>query len=151
MLRARLNRLQARSVGPLVRALTRRHAALYLRFGGRRFGTYYRKPVLVLSTTGRRSGQQRATPVVYMPDGDRWLVAPTNSGLDRAPAWWLNLQARPEAEVQIGEQRYPVRARVAEGDERSRLWASMSAYNHEWADYTRLTRREIPIIVFERR
>jgi hypothetical protein len=71
MLRARLNRLQARSVGPLVRALTRRHAALYLRFGGRRFGTYYRKPVLVLSTTGRRSGQQRATPVVYMPDGAR--------------------------------------------------------------------------------
>lgn len=151
MLRARFARMQGRLFGPGVRAASRAHAALYRRFGGRRFGSYFGKPVLVLTTTGRRSGQPRSTPAVYMPDGDRWVVAATNSGLDSAPAWWLNLQQQPAADVHVGGERHEVHARVARGDERSRLWERMTAYNPEWAAYTRLTTREIPVVVLERR
>jgi F420H(2)-dependent quinone reductase len=145
-----LANLQSRLLGPVLRAVTRRHAALYRRFGGRRFGSYAGKPVLVLTTTGRRSGKSRSNPVVYMADGDRWLITGTNAGRDRPPAWWINLQARPEAEIQVGEERCAVTARTCGGDERRDLWEKMVAYNPEWGDYTRITRREIPVVVLER-
>lgn len=125
-------------------------ARVYRRTRGRLGGKYGGKPVLVLITVGRRSGQERSTPVVYMPDGDRWVVLPSNAGQDRPPAWWLNLQARPEAEVIVGGNRVPVRARVAEGEESDRLRAAAADYNPEFADYQEMTSREIPVVVLER-
>lgn len=125
-------------------------ARVYRHTGGRLGGKYGGKPVLVLITVGRRSGQERSTPVVYMPDGDRWVVLPSNAGQDRPPAWWLNLHARPEAEVIVGGNRVPVRARVAEGEESDRLRAAAADYNPEFADYQEMTSREIPVVVLER-
>jgi F420H(2)-dependent quinone reductase len=148
--RARFAHAQASAFGPVTRALARMQGRVYRRTGGRLGGKYAGKPVLVLITTGRRSGQERSTPVVYMPDGDRWIVAPGNAGLDRPPAWWLNLQARPEAEIVVDGERVAIRARLAEGEERERLMAATADYNPEWVQYREMTTREIPVVVLER-
>jgi deazaflavin-dependent oxidoreductase (nitroreductase family) len=89
---------------------------------GRLFGKVGRAPVLLLTTTGRRSGEERTTPVVYLDDGDRVSVINTNAGHQRVPAWSLNLKADPHAEIEIGGSRRPVLARIAEGEEREELW-----------------------------
>lgn len=149
--RARFGHGLASRLGPLTRAGGRMQARLYRRSGGRLGGKYAGKPVLVLITVGRRSGKERSTPVVYMPDGDRWVVSPSNAGLDRPSAWWLNLQSRPEAEIVVGGERVPVRARKAEGEESERLAAAGAEYNPEWAAYREMTARDIPVVVLERR
>ena len=150
MNRARFAHAQASRFGPVTRGLARMQAGIYRRTGGRLGGKYAGKPVLVLITTGRKSGQERSTPVVYMSDGDRWVVAPGNAGLDRPPAWWLNLQARPEAEIVVAGGRVPIRARLPEGEERERLMAATADYNPEWVQYREMTMREIPVVVLER-
>ena len=95
---------------------------LYRISGGRIGGKVNRAPVLLLTTTGRKSGQKRTAPVVYLADGDRVAVINTNAGNERVPAWSLNLKANPEAEVEIGRETRAVVARVAEGEERADLW-----------------------------
>lgn len=96
---------------------------VYRLSGGRIGGTVGRAPLLLLTTTGRRSGERRTAPVVYLADGERLVLIDTNAGNERLPAWSLNLAANPEATVELGRQRRRVRARVAEGDERAELWA----------------------------
>ena len=148
--RAQFGHRLVSSLGPLTRAGGRMQARLYRRTGGRLGGKYGGKPVLALSTVGRKSGKERSTTIVYMKDGDRWVVSPANAGVDRPSAWWLNLQARPEAEIVVGGERIAVRARVAEGEELERLSAAASSYNPEWARYREMTDREIPVVVLER-
>jgi deazaflavin-dependent oxidoreductase (nitroreductase family) len=96
---------------------------LYRLSGGRIAGRVGRAPLLLLTTTGRKSGQPRTAPVVYLADGERLTLIDTNAGNERLPAWSLNLSANPEAEVEIGRRRQKVRARVADGEERTDLWA----------------------------
>ncbi|MGE0067287.1 MAG: nitroreductase/quinone reductase family protein [Solirubrobacterales bacterium] len=96
---------------------------LYRLSGGRIGGKVGKAPLLLLTTTGRKSGQQRTAPVVYLADGENMVLIDTNAGNERLPAWSLNLSARPEAEVEVGRRRQKVRARVAEGEERAELWA----------------------------
>ena len=124
---------------------------LYRLSGGRIGGKVGRAPVLLLTTTGRKSGQQRTAPVVYLADGDNVVVINTNAGNAKVPAWSLNLKANPEGEVERGRKRYPVRARVAEGEERERLWR---AHNEQYAgfdDYQEKLAREASVIVLEPR
>src|SRR5260221_13379196 len=85
-------------------------------------GKVNRAPVLLLTTTGRRSGQQRTAPVVYLDDGENLVVIGSNARHSRTPAWSLNLKAKPDAEVELGRERRQVRGRVAEGEERADLW-----------------------------
>ncbi|HEU4600269.1 MAG TPA: nitroreductase/quinone reductase family protein, partial [Solirubrobacterales bacterium] len=85
---------------------------LYRLSGGRIGGRVNQAPVLLLTTTGRKSGQQRTAPVVYLADGENYVVIGSNAGHSRTPAWSLNLKAKPEAEVEVGRKRIPVRARV---------------------------------------
>ena len=89
---------------------------LYRLSGGRIGGKVGRAPVLLLTTTGRKSGEPRTAPVVYLADGDSVSLINTNAGNAKIPAWSFNLKANPEAEVEIGRKRRPVRARIAEGD-----------------------------------
>lgn len=95
---------------------------VYRLTGGRVGGSVGKAPVLLLTTTGRKSGQQRTAPVVYLADGERMVLIDTNAGNEKLPAWSLNLSANPEAEVEVGRRRRKVRGRVADGEERAELW-----------------------------
>jgi deazaflavin-dependent oxidoreductase (nitroreductase family) len=127
----------------------RLNVPLYRASGGRLGGRIGRAPVLLLTTTGRRSGQKRTAPVVYLADDERLVVINTNAGNAKVPAWSHNLRANPEAEVEMGRKRLRVRARIAEGEERAELWRN---HNEQYAgfDYyqTKLD-REICVFVLE--
>jgi deazaflavin-dependent oxidoreductase (nitroreductase family) len=118
---------------------------------GRVMGTVGRAPVLLLTSTGRRSGQLRTAPVLFLEDGGRIVVIGSNAGNRNAPAWSHNLKANPGAEVQIGGERRNVRARVAEGEERAELWGKMNAQYAGFDEYDERTSREISVFVLEPR
>lgn len=122
---------------------------LYRVSGGRIGGRVNRAPVLLLTTTGRKSGQKRTAPVVYLEDGENVVVINTNAGNARVPAWSLNLQANPAAEVEVGRRRYPVRARVAAGEERADLWRRHNEQYAGFDDYQVKLDREASVIVLE--
>lgn len=124
---------------------------LYRLSGGRVAGKIGRAPVLLLTTTGRKSGQPRTTPVVYLADGDDVVLIDTNAGNTKIPAWSLNLKASPEAEVEVGRRRLPVRARVAEGEERADLWRKHIAQYEGFDHYREKLDREITVFVLEPR
>ena len=134
-----------------VRASGKQQARLYRLSGGRLGGKMIRKPVLLLTTTGRRSGQSRSTVVLFVADGEDIVVIGSNAGNERPPAWALNLLANPDAEVQIRSERRRVRARVAEGDERAELWSRMNDGYRGFDDYRARTNREMKVFVLERR
>jgi len=124
---------------------------LYRLSGGRIGGKVGRAPVLLLTTRGRKSGQQRTAPVVYLADGENVVVINTNAGNAKVPAWSLNLKANPRAEVERGRRRYRVRARVAEGDERADLWRRHNEQYAGFDDYQQQLAREPSVIVLEPR
>jgi deazaflavin-dependent oxidoreductase (nitroreductase family) len=106
--------------------------------------------VLLLTTTGRRSGEQRTNPLIYGRDGDRYMVVAPKGGSPAPPAWYLNLSESPEVEVQVKGERFKARARTAGADEKPGLWKTMVG---EWPDYDAYqeqTEREIPVVVLER-
>jgi deazaflavin-dependent oxidoreductase (nitroreductase family) len=118
---------------------------------GRLMNRVGKAPVLLLTTTGRRSGQRRTAPLAYLPDGDRYVVIGSNAGNESAPAWALNLQADPEGEVEVRGRRRTVRARVAEGEERAELWRRMNEQFSGFDQYRERTSRDIKVFVLEPR
>ena len=106
----------------MTRWATRLHAWVYRRSGGRSLGRMGGQPVLLLQTTGRRSGRTCTTPVQYLADGDTSVVVASNGGAARPPAWYLNLRANPHARIWVGARRIDVRAQEAAGQERAALW-----------------------------
>ncbi len=110
-----------------------------------------RQRVLALTTTGRRSGAARLTAVGFLEDGDKVVVAASNAGLDQPPAWWLNLQEEPRAEIDLHGERRAVKARPATSKERERLWPRVLEQFRGFEDYDRYTEREIPLVILERR
>jgi deazaflavin-dependent oxidoreductase (nitroreductase family) len=105
---------------------------------------------LILTTTGRRSGEERSTPLIYQRHGDGYLVVASKGGSPEPPAWYLNLQADPEVRVQVKGDRFAARARTARSDEKPELWQTMTAVWPAYDDYQRKTDREIPVVVLER-
>jgi deazaflavin-dependent oxidoreductase (nitroreductase family) len=124
---------------------------LYRLSGGRVGGRVSRAPVLLLTTTGRRSGQRRTVPVVYLADGERLVVIGSNAGHEKAPAWSLNLKASPDAEVEIGRERRRVRARVTEGEERADLWRRHNEQYSGFDEYEARTDRDIAVFALDPR
>jgi deazaflavin-dependent oxidoreductase (nitroreductase family) len=106
---------------------------------------------LILTTTGRKSGEERSTPLIYGRSGDDYLVVASKGGADDPPGWFLNLEANPAAEIQVLADRFAVDSRVATADEKPAMWATMVAAWPAYDDYQRKTEREIPIVVLERR
>jgi deazaflavin-dependent oxidoreductase (nitroreductase family) len=106
-------------------------------------------PTLILTTTGRRSGQPRPTPLIYGRDGDRYLVVASNGGAASHPFWYRNLVEHPEVDVQVRAERFRARAHTAEGEERERLWKRMAGIWPAYDGYQRRTRRRIPLVVLE--
>jgi len=133
-----------------IRAMGRSHRAVYRLTGGRLLGRVAGMPVLLLSTTGRRSGRARTTPLTYFEAGDDLAVVASNGGEDRPPSWWLNLQHDPRASITIGRLSEPVTARAASGEERARLWPTITTAYPGYAAYARRTSRSIPVVLLTR-
>jgi deazaflavin-dependent oxidoreductase (nitroreductase family) len=113
-------------------------------------GPFAGRPVLLLTTSGARSGQQRLAPLVYRRDGDRWVIVASKGGAPSHPAWYLNLLADPIVTVEVGGETFEARATVVEGDERERLFAAHAAINPNFTSYQQRTSRIIPVVVLER-
>jgi deazaflavin-dependent oxidoreductase (nitroreductase family) len=114
-------------------------------------GSFDGNPVLLLHHVGRRSGEERVTPLLYMPDGDDLVIVASMGGTPKHPAWFLNLRERPDTEAEVGRERRPVRARVAGPEERERLWPRLVDGYPAFATYQARTEREIPVVVLARR
>lgn len=125
------------------------HRFLYRASGGRVGGRLWGLRVVLLTTTGRRSGKRRTVPLCSLRDGEDTVVIASFGGLDRPPAWWLNLGAHPDALLEDGRERRPVRARPASPEERARLWADVTERAPGYLDYERRTARPIPVVILE--
>jgi len=132
-----------------LRVVGKLNAPIYRLTGGRVGGKLGKAPILLLTTTGRKSGEPRTAPVLYLADGDRFVVINTNAGNAKTPAWSLNLRANPEAEVEVGRKRVKVRARLAEGEERVDLWRRHMEQYSGWEYYETKLDREIGVFVLE--
>ena len=127
------------------------HVRVYRETGGERGYQWHGATILLLTTTGRKSGQPRTMPLIHRTDGDRWVVVASKGGWAHDPIWFKNLQADPNVTIEVRDEKIPVRARVAEGEERERLWKLM---NEDWPaydSYQENTDRQIPVVVLERR
>jgi deazaflavin-dependent oxidoreductase (nitroreductase family) len=106
---------------------------------------------LLLTTTGRRSGEARTTPLIYAPAGESaYTVIASKGGADEPPAWYLNLSEDPNVEVQILGDRFSAKARTATAEEKPEMWKTMAAEWPPYDEYQRKTDREIPVVVLER-
>jgi deazaflavin-dependent oxidoreductase (nitroreductase family) len=114
---------------------------------GRFLGTVAGMPVLLLTTTGRRSGKPRTTPLTFFREGADLVVIASNGGADRAPDWSLNLRQNPFAVVKIGGDELTVQARTASADERERLWPGITTTYSGYARYQEKTTRQIPVLI----
>lgn len=117
--------------------------------GGTVGGPFAGAPMLLLTTTGARSGEQRTTPLVYLPDGDRLVVIASKGGAPTHPAWYHNLVAHPDVTVEVGSETLPVRAAVLSGEERDRLYARQAALRPAFAEYQAKTTRRIPVVALQ--
>jgi deazaflavin-dependent oxidoreductase (nitroreductase family) len=127
------------------------HVRVYRETGGERGYHWRDTTILLLSTRGRRSGELRTTPLIHRTDGERWVVVASKGGAPEHPAWFENLQAEPDATIEVKDEEIPVRASVAEGEERARLWSLMSEVWPAYDDYQAKTSRQIPVVVLSRR
>ena len=116
--------------------------------GGQVAGRKY--PLILLTTTWAKSGLPRTTPLNYSIDGDRVIVIASKAAAPTHPDWYHNLVAHPEATIELGAEKFAVRARVAEGAERERLFDAQAALMPFFAEYQQQTARQIPVIIFER-
>jgi F420H(2)-dependent quinone reductase len=123
------------------------HSSIYRASDGRIWGTMFGGPILLLNTTGRKSGQRRTTPLMYASDGDDFILIASNGGAPNHPAWYLNLKANPEATVEVGDREVRVRAEEAHQEEKARLWQKMVEVYSGYDGYQRKTEREIPLLV----
>ena len=135
----------------LFRAFVKVHVALYRARGGRLGGRLGKGvPVLLLTTTGRKTGKRRTTPLLYVEQGDRYVVVASVGGAPSHPAWYLNLRSNPAATIQVGGRKLAVTAESAGPGERAPLWSPLTQMWPRYDDYQAKTRREIPVVILAR-
>jgi deazaflavin-dependent oxidoreductase (nitroreductase family) len=135
-------------MGMPLRVFWRIHRTIMGLTGGR-FGKVGPMDALLLTTTGRKSGERRDVALNYMPEGQSYIVVASYAGEDRDPAWWRNLKADPEADIRIGGKRVRVRAREADAAERQRLWTRIVAKDPAYAEYQQRTTRRLAVVVLQ--
>jgi deazaflavin-dependent oxidoreductase (nitroreductase family) len=118
--------------------------------GGKVGGQFAGAPLLVLTTTGAKTGKQRTHPLVYLPDGDRLIVFASKGGAPTSPDWYHNLVANPTATVEVGNETFEVKATELTGEERDRIYAKQAELMPGFAEYQEKTTRTIPVVVLER-
>ena len=127
------------------------HVRVYRETAGERGYHWRGAEVLLLTTKGRKSGQDRTTPLIHRSDDDRWVLVASKGGWPANPAWYENLLANSDASIEVKDQTVPVRASTAEGEERERLWSLMTEVWPAYDEYQARTTREIPVVVLSRR
>ena len=131
----------------ITKLVTAVHRRLYQISGGKLGARLAGIDHLLLTTTGRKSGEPRTVTLAYMPDGERYVIVASNGGSDRHPIWWRNLQAKAFATVQVGKSVVEVEAVEAKGAERERLWPLLQEVNPFYSRYQQITDRHIPVVV----
>lgn len=124
---------------------TKLHSSIFRATSGKIGGTLAGGPVLLLVTTGRKTGRRRTTPLLYLMDGDRYVIVASNGGAPKDPVWWLNLKANPEATVEVGDRTLRVRSEAASPEEKARLWPGLVKMYGGYEGYRRKTDRPIPV------
>jgi deazaflavin-dependent oxidoreductase (nitroreductase family) len=140
-------------VWPVTRRVMGLHTVVYRATGGR-IGHHLpglRAPMLLLEHVGAKSGKKRTSPLLYMTDGDDLVIVASKGGYPKHPAWFHNLKANPDTSVQVGAERREVHARVANAEERKRLWPKAVEVYDGYEQYQARTGREIPLVILERR
>jgi deazaflavin-dependent oxidoreductase (nitroreductase family) len=127
------------------------HVRIYRETRGERGYHWRGTTILLLTTIGRSSGESRTTPLIHRVDGERWVVIASKGGAPANPSWFENLQANPEATIEVKDETVPVRASVASGEERERLWSLLCEVWPAYDEYQARTDREIPVVVLSRR
>lgn len=152
--RKRPDQLDSPVVASLIKVGSRLNTRLYRATGGRLGGTWrigagMRKPapVCLLTTIGRKSGEPRTAPLIYLRDGEDFVVVASQGGLPKHPAWYLNLRDNPQVTIQVGTQRHDLVARTATPDEKARLWPRLVDLYADFDDYDAWTEREIPVVI----
>lgn len=126
------------------------HIKQYVESGGAEGHDWRGTTTLLLTTTGRKTGTQHRTALIYRAVGDTFVVVASKGGAPKHPAWFLNLEANPDVRVQVKDQEFAGRARVAVGAEREGLWPLMVEVWPDYANYQKKTDRQIPVIVIEK-
>lgn len=112
-------------------------------------GMFEGMSLLLLHHTGAKTGTERVNPLVYLPDGDNYVIFASKAGAPTSPDWYHNIRANPNTTIEVGTESIPVTARVAEGDERERLWSTQKEVAPQFAEYESKTDRAIPVVVLE--
>lgn len=134
----------------VIKWMSRVNTFLYRRGGGEGLGgTFQKRPVALLTTTGRKTGQPRVSPLLYLRDGDRVILVASRGGSAKNPMWYLNLKANPQVQVQIKKEVLNLTARDATEEERAMYWPQLVAMYPSYQDYQSWTDRTIPIVVCE--
>lgn len=125
------------------------HVEVYRRSNGRVGSSFGRANICLLTTTGRKTGLARTTPLNYMPDGASLVLVASNGGSAEDPGWYRNLKAHPQVLVQLGRQIESMTARVASAEERAELWPRVVAWYRGYARYQARATREIPLVILD--
>jgi proline iminopeptidase len=127
------------------------HVRRYRETGGE-VGHIWREgsTILLLTTTGRKTGEKRTAPLIYVRDGDRYVIVASKGGAPEHPGWYQNIEKTPEVELQVKDEVFRAHARTAKGEERERLWRKANEVWPQYDAYAKKTNREIPVIVLER-
>lgn len=157
MIKKRPSQLDSPLVAKGMRIISRMHVRAYRVSGGRiggrwRVGSALRQgvPTCLLTTTGRKSGEPRTTPLLYMRDNGRVVLVASQGGMPSHPNWYHNLASNPEVTIQIGNEVWEMRARTADADERSELWPKLLEVYADFGSYKAWTDRTIPIVICEK-
>jgi len=132
-----------------IKWMSRANTWIYKVTGGRLGGTVQKAPVALLTTTGRKTGQPRVAPLLYIRDGDKVIMPASRGGSDKHPMWYLNLKANPKVQVQIKKDTFHLTARDANEQERERYWQQLAQVYPTIEDYKSWTDRVIPLVVCE--
>jgi deazaflavin-dependent oxidoreductase (nitroreductase family) len=143
---------QERVGNVVVKAMSKANVWVYRLSGGRLGGRFLRgAPILLLTTQGRKTGEPRVAPLLYLRDGENLVIVASKGGMSHHPTWYLNLQAKPEVDVEIGSERKEMRAHTASAAEKSALWPRLVEMYRDYDDYQARTDREIPVVVLSPR
>ena len=118
--------------------------------GGETFGPFKGRPLLLLTTTGAKSGETHTTPLVYSKDGDRYVIIASMGGAPKHPSWFFNIKANPRVTLEVGTERFEATASVAEEPERTRLYDQQAATMPAFNEYKEKTTRVIPVVILTR-
>jgi deazaflavin-dependent oxidoreductase (nitroreductase family) len=143
---------QERVANVVIRVMSTLNVWAYRASGGRIGGRFLRgAPVCLVTTRGRKSGEPRVAPLLYLADGERVVIVASKGGMAKHPLWYGNLVAHPDCEVEIGATKRAMRARTASAEEKAALWPRLVAMYRDYDDYQARTERDIPVVILEPR